>query len=386
MYPPHHLGGYELLWRSATAHLRAAGHETRVLTTGFRTDTEEPDEPDTFRELRWYWQDHEWPRIGWRQRISLERHNVAVLERHLDELRPDVVAWWARGGMSLATMELVRRAGIPAVAVVIDDWLLYAPKVDRWTRPFRGRPRLAAIASAATGLPASVDLEHAASYVLVSETVRERARQAGLALAGSTIAHAGVEPPFVDPRPAQPWGWRLLYVGRIDERKGVRDTVAALAALPEQATLTIAGGGDGQELARVERRSRELGVADRVEVLGMVGRAELPGVYAAADVVLFPVLWEEPWGLVPLEAMGIGRPVIATGRGGSGEYLRDGENSLLVPAGEADAIAAAVRRLADSPELRARLRAGGLETTRRYTEAAFNEAVLEALAVACAER
>jgi glycosyltransferase involved in cell wall biosynthesis len=251
---------------------------------------------------------------------------------------------------------------------------------------FHGRPRLAAIASALTGLPARVDLESAASYVLVSETVRARARQAGFALAGSTIAHAGVEPEYLDPRPELPWGWRLLYVGRIDERKGVRDTVAALAALPEQATLTIAGGGDAQELARIEHSARELGVAARLRVLGMVERAALPEVYAAADVVLFPVHWEEPWGLVPLEAMGLGRPVIATGRGGSGEYLRDGENSLLVPVGDADAIAAGVKRLADSPELRARLREGGMRTTSRYTETAFNEAVLEALAVACADR
>ena len=386
MYPPHHLGGYELLWRSAMAHLRAQGHEARVLTTDFRTDTREPDEPDTFRELGWYWREHEWPAIGWRERIALERHNAAVLARHLDELRPDVVGWWAMGGMSLGLIERVRRAGIPAVAVVIDDWLLYAPRVDRWTGAFRRRPRLAAIAESLTGLPARVDLEHAARYVLVSETVRRRAQEAGFALAGSTIARAGVEPAYVDPQPERAWGWRLLYVGRIDQRKGVQDTVAALAALPEQATLTIAGGSNDHELDRLLRTARELGVGDRVRVLGMLTRAELPAVYAAADVVLFPVHWEEPWGLVPLEAMGLGRPVIATGRGGSGEYLRDGDNSLLVPVGDAEAIAAAVRRLADAPELRARLREGGLATTRRYTETAFNEAVLAALAAAGAGR
>jgi len=386
MYPPHHLGGYELLWRSAMVHLRAEGHVARVLTTDFRTDTTEADEPDTFRELRWYWRDHGWPQVGWRERISLERHNAAVLDRHLDELRPDVIGWWAMGGMSLGMIERVRRAGIPAVAVVIDDWLLYAPRMDRWTSAFRSRPRAAAIAGVLTGLPARVDLERAGRYLLVSETVRTRARQAGFTLAGSMIARAGVEPAYVDPRPERPWGWRLLYVGRIDERKGVRDTVAALAALPGKATLTIAGGGDDQELERLRRSARELEVEDRVRILGMVTRAELPEVYAAADVVLFPVHWEEPWGLVPLEAMGLGRPVIATGRGGSGEYLRDGENSLLVPVGDAAAIAAGVTRLAESPSLRAGLRAGGLETTRRYTEAAFNTAVLDALAVACRNR
>ena len=53
-------------------------------------------------------------------------------------------------------------------------------------------------------------------------------------------------------------------------------------------------------------------------------------------MVVFPVRWEEPWGLVPIEAMARGRPVVATGRGGSGEYLRDGENCVLFEADDAE--------------------------------------------------
>ena len=52
MYPPHHHGGYELVWESAVEHLRARGHEVRVLTTDTRTDTVETDGPDVHRELR----------------------------------------------------------------------------------------------------------------------------------------------------------------------------------------------------------------------------------------------------------------------------------------------------------------------------------------------
>src|ERR1700724_466102 len=111
--------------------------------------------------------------------------NAAVLARHVSELQPDVVSWWSMGGMSLSLIEQVRRAGLPAVAFVHDGWLVYGPQVDRWTRAFRGRPRLAALAERATGLPARVDLERAAHYVLVSETIRRRTRQAGYALADS---------------------------------------------------------------------------------------------------------------------------------------------------------------------------------------------------------
>ena len=90
--------------------------------------------------------------------------------------------------------------------------------------------------------------------------------------------------------------------------------------------------------------------------------------YARADATVFPVRWEEPKGLVPLASMGRGRPVVATGRGGSAEYLRDGENCLLFDAWDADALAAAVRRLAGDPALCQRLREGGLETAPRHTE------------------
>jgi glycosyltransferase involved in cell wall biosynthesis len=78
-------------------------------------------------------------------------------------------------------------------------------------------------------------------------------------------------------------------------------------------------------------------------------------VYAAHDCVLFPVRWEEPWGLVPLEAMAVGRPVVATGTGGSAEYLRDAGNCLLHPPGDAAALAQQLRAaLALDPQARRR--------------------------------
>jgi glycosyltransferase involved in cell wall biosynthesis len=94
---------------------------------------------------------------------------------------------------------------------------------------------------------------------------------------------------------------------------------------------------------------------------------------------VFPVRWQEPWGLVPLEAMARGRPVVATGRGGSAEYLRDGENCVLFEADDPAALAAAVRRLASDSQLRIRLREDGLATAPSYTEPLFNEAVERAL-------
>jgi glycosyltransferase involved in cell wall biosynthesis len=101
--------------------------------------------------------------------------------------------------------------------------------------------------------------------------------------------------------------------------------------------------------------------------------------------VVFPVVWEEPWGLVPIEAMARGRPVVATGRGGSSEYLRDCENALLFEAEDAFGLARSVMRIAGDPELRGRLRNGGLLTARRHTEERYNDAVLRELEAAAAD-
>ena len=384
MYPPHHFGGYEQVWRSAMLHLERNGHVVRVLTTDFETGTTEPDAPNVRRELRWYWRDHGFPGLSRRERLTLERHNARVLDRELEEFDPDVVSWWSMGGMSLSLLEHVRRRALPAVAFVHDDWLDYGPRVDAWLKLFAGprRGRLARPAAGALRTPTRVDWSAAARYVFVSETTRQRAIAARGALDDTGIAHSGIDPAFLHARPAQPWAWRLLYVGRIDQRKGIGTIVEALASMPAGASLTIVGEGDPEAEEALRAQARRLGVADRIRLEGFRTRAELPDAYENADVVVFPVTWEEPWGLVPIEAMALGRPVVATGRGGSGEYLRDGENALLFDAGDARSLAAAVERLAHDANLRALLREGGMKTAPRHTEDVFNAAVAGEVAAA----
>ncbi len=372
MYPPHHLGGYELVWQGAVADLRARGDRVEVLTTATRHDgVGDGDEPDVHRDLRWYWQDHAWPRLTLRERIHLERHNAAVLAAMLERLQPDAVAWWSMGGMSLSLIEQVRRRGLPAVGFVHDDWLLYGPRQDGWT----GGPR---VLERLTGVPVGVDLGGAAEWVFVSAFTRDRALSQ-LDLPRTAIAHSGIDVAFVDPRPPRPWSWDLLCVGRLDERKGVDVAIAALAQLPSQATLTVVGGGEEAVAGALRAQSADLRLVDRVRLLGARPREELREVYAAHDAVLFPVRWEEPWGLVPLEAMGLGRPVVATARGGSAEFLQDGTNALVVPHDDPAALAAAVRRLAADEALRTRLVAGGRATAVIHTETAFHAGVRAAL-------
>ena len=126
LYPPHHFGGYEQVWQSAARHLRAQGDQVRVLCTGYRhPGVPDGDEPDVHRSLRWYWRDHDFARFPYLERVRIERHNHALLDTHIRDLRPDVVSFWSMGGMSHSLIEDVRRRGLPMVAFVHDQWFDY---------------------------------------------------------------------------------------------------------------------------------------------------------------------------------------------------------------------------------------------------------------------
>jgi glycosyltransferase involved in cell wall biosynthesis len=158
----------------------------------------------------------------------------------------------------------------------------------------------------------------------------------------------------------------LLYAGRVDETQGVATLGDALAGMPGF-SLRVVGDAQSPEFdSALRERARAAGID--VVFRPAVPRSELAREYAEADAVVFPVEWFEPWGLVALEAMAVGRPVVATGRGGSGEYLRHEQNALLFPAGDVAALREALTRLAADAALRERLRAGGFETAAGYAE------------------
>lgn len=377
-YPPHQLGGYELVWRGVMRSLRADGHLGRVLTTDFhRSDVgqHELEDPDVHRELDWYWREHEWRALSPAATLRLERHNAAVLDRHLDQFRPDVITWWPVGGLSLGLVERARRAGIPAVVFAHDYWLSYGPERDLWMRMWSHAGPVRAVVERLTGLPTRVDFAGAGRWLFCSRSVRDHAFAVGAGVNDGAIVSPGIADSFLrsarEPEPPA-WRWRLLYVGRVVEQKGVATAIDVLPLLPDEATLTIVGDGDQSYRALLERLAARLGVGDRVRFEPSRGHEDLIPVYRHADAVIFPVQWNEPWGLVPLEAMALGRPVVATGRGGSGEYLAHARNSLLFEPGDAGGLANVLRSLADDQDLRERLVSGGYETAASHSEDEFN--------------
>jgi glycosyltransferase involved in cell wall biosynthesis len=128
-------------------------------------------------------------------------------------------------------------------------------------------------------------------------------------------------------------------LGQISPHKGHDDAVEAIRRLGNGFRLLIAGKGEADYVAALKQKS----VGLPVDFMGFVS---LPEFFALVDVMIVPS-WEEPFGIVLLEAMASGIPVVATGCGGPADILTSGRDGLLVPPRDPAALAEAVRRIAD---------------------------------------
>ncbi|MBI2708858.1 MAG: glycosyltransferase [Actinobacteria bacterium] len=164
--------------------------------------------------------------------------------------------------------------------------------------------------------------------------------------------------------------FRVVVVSRLVERKGVGNVIRAVADVPG-AELVVAGGppeallDEDSEARRFLAAAERLGVADRVRLLGGVDHDAVAALIRSADVVAC-CPWYEPFGLVAVEAMACGRPVVASATGGLAETVVPGVTGLLVPPRDPDAIAAALRRLRARPALARRMAESGAQRAGRY--------------------
>ncbi|NUT72984.1 glycosyltransferase [Pseudarthrobacter sp. C4D7] len=203
----------------------------------------------------------------------------------------------------------------------------------------------------------------------------------GVATGKISIAPCGVDLSFFSaegPVAARKRRYRILSVGRLVPRKGVDLVIRSLpylkaAGLDDVELLIVGGGGDSNalhkdpEIRRLLALAAELGVSGNVTLQGQVPRADMPGIFRSADAVVCAP-WYEPFGIVPLEAMACGVPVVAAAVGGLRDTVVDHATGLHVPPLDPEAIASALVLLLENHSLRKDLgRAGEKRARTRYS-------------------
>lgn len=398
LYPK---GGAEIVCLGLADALRAAGHE--VVFFGM-ADVRNAPEPDA---------DLYAPPIDYHARRGLlrrgrealatvynrgaERRFAALLERR----RPDVIhAHNIYHQLTPAILAPARARGIP-VLLTLHDYKLACPVytflragqpctecLGRWPLPLlRHRCKDGALADSAVlfaeallhrlldSYGKGVTLFSAPSHFLRDTLVRGGLAPArirylpnALPLDAATLAAPWTPPPARE-RPV------LLWVGRLSAEKGIATLLRALAACPPVLELQLVGDGPAEPALRELTESLALG--DRVRWLGRRPRAEIPALIRAADSCVLPSEWYENAPLSVLEALGLGRPVIASALGGTPELLREGETAWLFPGGDVEALTAVIGEWASAPAERERRgRAGYADARARFAPASILEQTL----------
>ena len=240
---------------------------------------------------------------------------------------------------------------------------------------------------AALGRAATVLTFHSAEptsgrlYRAAAPLLRSRLARADACIAVSTAALATAQPILGGPARIIPpcigsvtahttrseVGQAVLFVGRDEPRKGLRTLLRAFARLEmEGTTLNVAG----PVRAESRRLAERLGIADRVRFLGAVDAAGVRGLLSQSALLCAPALGGEALGLVLVEAMAAGVPVVASDIDGYRIAARGGRAALLAPPGDAAALADAIRRALTDAALRERLIAAGRAAARRFDVAA----------------
>ena len=288
---------------------------------------------------------------------------AAHLARAWSAERPDVAHahFWMSGRAALAAAAAV---GVPVVET------FHALGVVKRRHQGRADTSPAARLALEAEVARQVDRVVATSSAEVFELAR-----LGVGADRVTVVPCGVDLSRFSPEgpaePRRPGLRRVLAVGRLVARKGVADVIGALADTPDTELVVVGGpdaaGLDGDaEACRLRALADDAGVGDRVHLRGRLGREELPAVLRSADAVAC-VPWYEPFGLVAIEAMACGVPVVAAAVGGLCDTVVDGVTGLHVPPRDPCAVAAALRRVLDDADLARRLGDAGAERARaRY--------------------
>lgn len=389
LFPPESHGGYEQWCRETAEGLRARGHEVTVLTTHSSRRYDALDEPGWIRrrlhmEMEFGTRVHSL-NFFTRRQVD-EQENLECLRQTFAEAQPEAIMIWGMWNLHRSLAATAEALLPDGVVYYLGDYWPTLPSQHQfyWDAPAQNwmswlpKTLLKPVARKVLENEAPVRLEFARA-LFPSQFLLEEYRRRGVPFRqGEVIAGAVDTERFFNPQPggssrlgpAEPL--KLLYAGRISPEKGVETAIEAIEILVRRGEmggmrLTIAGSGERAYVARLQERVEKQGLGKFIAFLPPVSPGVMPELYRLFDVYLFTSTWQEPFGRVLVEALASGMVVIGTATGGAGEILKDGENALVFPPGDARTLAAQILHLQSNPSLAERLIASGQEeAVHRY--------------------
>lgn len=370
-YPPQDIGSYERQCRLVVGELQRRRHQCHVLTSDLQLRSVPDRDANVFRRLRL-------ARAGRPEGrrffplLRRERHNHRVLRQHLAEFSPDALVVWGMTGLSASLLAAARDWHVPVVFAVLDHWLSESDSADCWTAWWHGAlsPEQDLLRRVLRGLAVEARLRRAYPAVRPEQLNFDHAFFCSRAVKDIALNHgvpverADIVPLCVALREIpqkQRHGEhlrRLLYVARLEERKDPLTAIRAIHELRQQGhvrfTLDLYGHGDArfEEQLHATIRNYQLGGAVSIK---HAGDEQLDALYPLYDLLVFTSKYPEPFPLVALKAMAARIPVVSTLSGGCADLIRDGENALAFRAGDHIDLARQIWRVAEDPELAARL-------------------------------
>jgi glycosyltransferase involved in cell wall biosynthesis len=332
-------GGAEAHLHEIFGRLARRGHEVTLLCSGFvgapaRTTLDGIDVHRVGKRYSFWLA--AWP--YWRR--VLARRKADVLIEDINKI-PLLTPWWGARRTVALVHHLFGTTAFAEASIPVATAVWASERPLGWF--YRGVP-----------------------FEAVSESTRLDLVSRGIPPSQITVIHNGVDIVALTPdsavRARVP---RFAYLGRLKRYKQIDLILRAFAQLAHpSAMLDIAG--TGSDRARLQEIARSLDLRDRVRFLGFVSEAGKLALLRGAWAVVFTSP-KEGWGITNLEAAACGTPVIASDSPGLRDSVRHGETGYLVPHGDVNALAAAMRAVADSPELVATLGRGARAFAESHT-------------------
>lgn len=357
-FPPDVVGGAEVLVGNVARALAQRSHEVTVLTSRYHGSNGR--EPSVMRELREVVDvNSARSRLGRTRPGRLitfyrDAHAGSSARRLLKtvaDVKPDIVYVWNISGVGLiSVLRALRKLDVPIVFHLHSYWWQYVnfPETQYSTMHRIWLKRL---------IIGPVPPLRFTTLIAVSDTVKRAYVDSGCPESRIEVIDNAIDPRFFRPsgEPRQMNGRPVvMYAGRVCAEKGVMVALEAVNLLVHRdgrdVRLRIYGSGDPRYEEELVRYVRHHQLNDVVTFHGLVARDDLIRAYDQADMVLVPSLWAEPFGLVAIEAMARGLPVIASDVGGLRSVIRGDIDGLLVPAADSQALVSAITWLSDRPD------------------------------------